>query len=225
MRAGASSSLKLVPLRSICIKDAPRRAFTILRAFHAQQTFPTFIEYSNSNERTVTMSQSIASQSGTFRIGGDIEINRLGFGAMRITGRGIWGEPADKPEAIRTLQRLPDLGVNFIDTANSYGPDVSELLIKEALHPYGDILVATKAGLTREGPDRWTPKGDPKYLIDEAHKSLRQLGVDQIGLWQQLGRGIVCARLTGLRKCCNRRQKRRHFLPGMTISRAESCNL
>lgn len=164
--------------------NAPPRAFTILRAFRAQQTFPTFIEYSNSNERTVTMSQSIASQSGKFRIGGDIEINRLGFGAMRITGRGIWGEPADKPEAIRTLQRLPELGVNFIDTANSYGPDVSELLIKEALHPYGNILVATKAGLTREGPDRWTPKADPKYLIDEAHKSLRQLGVDQIGLWQ-----------------------------------------
>lgn len=130
------------------------------------------------------MSQSIASQSGTFRIGGDIEINRLGFGAMRITGRGIWGEPADKPEAIRTLQRLPELGVNFIDTADSYGPDVSERLIKQALHPYGNILVATKGGLTREGPDRWTPKGDPKYLIDEAHKSLRQLGVDQIGLWQ-----------------------------------------
>ncbi|QND52853.1 aldo/keto reductase [Phyllobacterium sp. 628] len=130
------------------------------------------------------MSQSTASQSGTFKIGGDIQINRLGFGAMRITGRGIWGEPADRAEAIRTLQRLPELGVNFIDTADSYGPDVSEQLIREALHPYGNILVATKAGLTRSGPDRWAPDGRPDYLIQQAHKSLDKLGVKQIGLWQ-----------------------------------------
>ena len=125
-----------------------------------------------------------AAKSGTFGIGGDIQINRLGFGAMRITGRGIWGEPADRPEAIRTLKRLPELGVNFIDTADSYGPDVSELLIREALNPYGDILVATKGGLTRTGPEQWIPLGRPEYLIQEAHKSLRRLGVGQIGLWQ-----------------------------------------
>ena len=130
------------------------------------------------------MSISNAASSGQFSIGGDIRINRLGFGAMRLTGRGIWGDPADRPEAIRTLKRLPALGVNFIDTADAYGPDVSERLIREALHPYGGMLVATKGGLTRTGPDQWTPLGRPEYLIQQAHKSCRQLGVEQIGLWQ-----------------------------------------
>ena len=130
------------------------------------------------------MSKSNAALSGTFRIGGDIEINRLGFGAMRITGPGIWGEPADRAEAIRTLKRLPELGVNFIDTANSYGPNVSEELIREALHPYRGMLIATKAGLARTGPNLWTPLGRPEYLIQQAYTSCRRLGVEQIGLWQ-----------------------------------------
>ena len=130
------------------------------------------------------MSDLNAAKSGTFKIGGDAEVHRLGYGAMRITGRGIWGEPADRAEAIRTLKRLPELGINFIDTADSYGPDVSEKLIREALHPYGDILVATKGGFARTGPDQWIPLGRPEYLIQQAHKSLRQLGVEQIGLWQ-----------------------------------------
>jgi aryl-alcohol dehydrogenase-like predicted oxidoreductase len=131
------------------------------------------------------MSDYNAAKSGTFKLGGDIEINRLGFGAMRITGQGIWGEPADRDESIRTLKRLPDLGVNFIDTADSYGPDVSERLIKEALHPYGKkTVIATKAGLTRQGPNQWLPVGRPEYLIQQAHKSLRNLGVEQIDLWQ-----------------------------------------
>jgi pyridoxine 4-dehydrogenase len=125
-----------------------------------------------------------ANKSGQFKIGGEIRINRLGFGAMRITGRGIWGEPADRPEAIRTLKRLPALGVNFIDTADAYGPDVSEPLIREALHPYGDLLVATKGGHARTGPDQWIPLGRPEYLIQQAIKSCHQLGVEQIGLWQ-----------------------------------------
>jgi aryl-alcohol dehydrogenase-like predicted oxidoreductase len=125
-----------------------------------------------------------AAESGTFKIGGDIEINRLGFGAMRLTGPGIWGEPTDRAEAIRVLKRLPELGVNFIDTANSYGPEVSENLIHEALHPYSGILVATKGGLTRPGPDQWVPLGRPDYLIAEAKSSRRRLGVDRIGLWQ-----------------------------------------
>jgi len=103
---------------------------------------------------------------------------------MRITGRGIWGEPQDRAEALRVLKRLPQLGVNFIDTADSYGPGVSERLIREALAPYPNMLVATKAGLTRKGPDRWTTKGDPDYLIGQARASLKTLGVEQIGLWQ-----------------------------------------
>ncbi|QKK16876.1 aldo/keto reductase [Rhizobium indicum] len=131
------------------------------------------------------MSSYNAAKSGTFKIGGDIEINRLGFGAMRVTGKGIWGEPSDHAESIRTLKRLPELGVNFIDTADSYGPDVSEWLIKEALHPYGGkSVIATKGGLTRHGPDIWLPVGRPEYLIQQAHKSLRNLGVEQIDLWQ-----------------------------------------
>jgi pyridoxine 4-dehydrogenase len=130
------------------------------------------------------MSALDAKKSGTFNIGGDIRINRLGFGAMRITGKGIWGEPADRAEAIRTLKRLPELGVNFVDTADSYGPDISEDLIREALHPYPGMLIATKGGLTRTGPDVWVPVGRPEYLIQQAHKSLRNLGVEQIGLWQ-----------------------------------------
>jgi len=125
-----------------------------------------------------------AAQSGNFSIGGDIEVHRLGFGAMRITGDGIWGEPKDRAEALRTLRRLPELGVNFVDTADSYGPDVSEKLIHEALHPFKGVLVATKAGLERPRAGVWTPNGRPDYLIKEAHKSLKQLGVAQIGLWQ-----------------------------------------
>jgi len=125
-----------------------------------------------------------AASAGSFRIGGDIEVNRLGYGAMRITGRGIWGEPPDRAEALRTLKRLPELGVNFVDTADSYGPDVSEILVREALHPYRGMLIATKGGFARTGPDQWVPLGRPEYLIQQIHKSLRNLGVEQIGLWQ-----------------------------------------
>jgi aryl-alcohol dehydrogenase-like predicted oxidoreductase len=130
------------------------------------------------------MSRFDAGKSGSFKIGGDVEVHRLGFGAMRITGDGIWGEPKDRAEAIRTLKRLPEIGVNFVDTADSYGPDVSEKLIREALHPYKGMLVATKGGLERPGPNSWVPNGRPDYLVGEVHKSLKQLGVEQIGLWQ-----------------------------------------
>jgi len=125
-----------------------------------------------------------AAKSGTFRIAPDLEVNRLGFGAMRLTGTGIWGPPADRAEAVRTLRRLPQLGVNFIDTADSYGPNVSENLIREALHPYKDVFVATKAGLARTGPDQWTPLGRPEYLIQQAYSSCQRLGVERIDLWQ-----------------------------------------
>ncbi|CAM5770860.1 oxidoreductase [Labrys miyagiensis] len=130
------------------------------------------------------MSDLNAAKSGSFTIGGDLPVHRLGFGAMRITGRGIWGPPADRAESIRTLKRLPEIGVDFIDTANSYGPDVSEELIHEALHPYKGLVIATKAGLTRSGPDIWTPNGRPDYLKAEAKRSLKKLGVERIDLWQ-----------------------------------------
>jgi len=129
------------------------------------------------------MSSIDASASGQFKIG-DITINRLGYGAMRLTGPGVWGAPSDRNAALATLRRLPEIGVNFIDTADSYGPDVSEELIREALHPYEGLLVATKAGLTRQGPERWTPNGRPSYLIAQAKGSLRKLGIEQIHLWQ-----------------------------------------
>lgn len=127
----------------------------------------------------------MATISTTFNIGGEFNVNRLGYGAMRITGQGIWGEPADRDEALRTLRKLPELGVNFIDTADSYGPNVSEELIREALHPYGkEMLVATKGGLARTGPNQWVPLGRAEYLIQQAHTSLRRLGLERIGLWQ-----------------------------------------
>jgi aryl-alcohol dehydrogenase-like predicted oxidoreductase len=130
------------------------------------------------------MTKLDARKSGSFKVGGEIEIHRLGFGAMRITGKGIWGPPADNPEAIRTLKRLPELGIDFVDTADSYGPDVSEQLIREALHPYRGMLIATKAGFQRPGPSVWEMDGRPEWLRKEALKSCKQLGVEQIGLWQ-----------------------------------------
>ena len=125
-----------------------------------------------------------ASESDSFRIGGEIEVHRLGFGAMRLTGPGIWGPPVDRAEAIRSLKRVPDLGINFIDTADSYGPHVSEQLIREALHPYNGILIATKAGLRRPSPGQWERDGRPEYLRQQAIKSRERLGLEQIGLWQ-----------------------------------------
>ncbi|GAA0562677.1 aldo/keto reductase [Rhizomicrobium electricum] len=125
-----------------------------------------------------------AAKSGTFKIGGEREIVRLGFGAMRITGKGIWGDPADPEEARRTLRRVPELGIDFIDTADSYGPAVSEDLIREALRPYGKVMVATKGGLVRPGPDVWNVLGRPDFLIQQAHLSRRRLGVERIDLWQ-----------------------------------------
>src|SRR5271168_2177309 len=126
-----------------------------------------------------------AKASGTFVIGGDLTVNRLGYGAMRITGDGIWGEPKDADGARRVLKRTVELGVNFIDTADAYGPDVSERLIGEALVPYAKgVVVATKAGLTRQGPDKWLPVGRPEYLTQQVEMSLRRLKVERIDLWQ-----------------------------------------
>jgi aryl-alcohol dehydrogenase-like predicted oxidoreductase len=125
-----------------------------------------------------------ASASGTFKLAGEVDITRLGYGAMRITGPGIWGPPDDPAEALRVLESLPESGIDFVDTADSYGPEVSEQLIREALHPYKHVLVATKAGLRRPGPDQWQPDGRPEYLRERALRSLKNLGVEQIGLWQ-----------------------------------------
>lgn len=130
------------------------------------------------------MSTINASASGQFTIGNDLTVNRLGFGAMRLTGPGIWGEPANRQEALLTLKRLPELGVNFVDTADSYGPEVSENLIHEALAPYNGIVVATKGGLVRHGPDSWVPVGRPEYLRQCVLMSLRRLGVERLDLWQ-----------------------------------------
>ena len=121
----------------------------------------------------------------TYAIGGELPVNRLGYGAMQITGPGVWGPPRDHAEAIRVLRRAVELGVNLIDTADSYGPYVSEELIKEALHPYtDDLVIATKAGLVRTGPNVWLPVGRPEYLRQQAEMSLRRLGVERIDLFQ-----------------------------------------
>ena len=129
------------------------------------------------------MSSVDARASGQFKVGGTT-INRLGYGAMRLTGPGVWGPPPDRTAALATLRRLPEIGINFIDTADSYGPDVSEELIREALHPYDGLLIATKAGLTRPGPNQWKPDGRPAHLIEQAKGSIRKLGVEQLHLWQ-----------------------------------------
>ena len=123
--------------------------------------------------------------SGTFTLGGDLPVHRLGYGAMQLTGKGIWGAPADRDECIRVLRRAVEVGVDFIDTADSYGPYVSEELIREALHPYADgLVIATKAGLVRTGPGEWHPVGRPMYLRQEVEMSLRRLGLERIDLFQ-----------------------------------------
>jgi aryl-alcohol dehydrogenase-like predicted oxidoreductase len=125
-----------------------------------------------------------ATSAGRFKIGGDLEVTRLGYGAMRITGEGIWGPPEDHDAAIAVLKRLPELGVDFIDTADAYGPEDSENLIYEALHPFDGIHVATKGGFTRHGPNVWAEVGRPEYLRQCCLMSMRRLGVETIDLWQ-----------------------------------------
>ena len=126
----------------------------------------------------------LATSAGSFKIGGDLEVTRLGYGAMRITGEGIWGPPEDRNAAIAVLNRLPELGIDFIDTADAYGPEDSENLIHEALHPFNGIHVATKGGFTRHGPNSWAEVGRPEYLRQCCLMSMRRLGVETIDLWQ-----------------------------------------
>jgi pyridoxine 4-dehydrogenase len=125
-----------------------------------------------------------AAAAGTITIGGDLTVNRMGFGAMRLTGKGIWGPPKHPAQAVRVLQRAVELGVNFFDTAAAYGPHVAEELIAEALYPYPGLVIATKGGFERPGPDRWVENGRPEYLRDQLEGSLRRLRVERIDLWQ-----------------------------------------
>jgi aryl-alcohol dehydrogenase-like predicted oxidoreductase len=154
-----------------------------------------------------------AQKSGTFALGGDLWVYRLGFGAMQLTGPGVWGEPANRAEALATLRRTVELGINLIDTADSYGPYVSEELIREALHPYpAGLVIATKAGLLRTGPNKWTPLGRPEYLRQECEMSLRRLKVERIDLFQlhRIDSTVPAADQFGLLKDLQTEGKVRH---------------
>jgi aryl-alcohol dehydrogenase-like predicted oxidoreductase len=149
----------------------------------------------------------------TFLLGGDLSVNRLGFGAMRLTGEGVWGWPADRENAKKVLRRAVDLGVNFIDTADAYGPEVSELLIAEALHPYPKgLVIATKGGLTRSGPGAWTPNGRPEYLAQCVDKSLKRLKLERIDLYQlhRVDRKVPVEESLGALKAAQAAGKIRH---------------
>ena len=135
--------------------------------------------------KAMQLEHGLAEKAGEFSIGGDLRVARLGYGAMRITGKGIWGEPVDRAEAIRVLRRAVELGIDFIDTADSYGPHVSEEIIAEALHPYpAGLVIATKGGFERPGPDRWVENGKPEHLKAACEGSLRRLRLDRIDLYQ-----------------------------------------
>ena len=163
---------------------------------------------------TTTTTDLPAHASGTFKIGGKLPVYRLGFGAMRITGEGVWGPPDDHDESIRVLKRVPELGINLIDTADAYGPETSEDLIREALHPYDDgLVIATKAGLTRQGPGKWLPVGRPEYLRQCCEMSLRRLKVDAIDLYQlhRIDENVPAEDQFGLFKELQDEGKIRHF--------------
>jgi len=138
-----------------------------------------------STSATQSSTERPAAKAGDFVMGGDLRVHRLGFGAMRITGKGIWGEPKDRAESVRVLRKAIELGINFIDTADSYGPSVSEEIIAEALYPYpAELVIATKAGLERPGPDEWVPNGKPEHLRKACEGSLRRLRLERIDLYQ-----------------------------------------
>jgi aryl-alcohol dehydrogenase-like predicted oxidoreductase len=132
-----------------------------------------------------TTARPLAAAAGSLTLGGDLTVNRMGFGAMRLTGKGVWGQPGDRQEAVRVLRRALELGVNFVDTADSYGPAVSEQIIADALYPYPEgLVIGTKAGFERPGPGRWVTNGRPGYLRRQLEGSLRRLRVERIDLWQ-----------------------------------------
>lgn len=157
---------------------------------------------------------ALATASGTFRLGGDLPVVRLGYGSMQLTGPGVWGDPADPDEAVRVLRRAVELGVDFIDTADSYGPFVAELLIRKALHPYPDgLVIATKAGFTRAGPGDWRELARPEYLRQQCELSLRHLGLDRIDLFQlhRIDRSVPLADQLGELSLLQREGKIRHI--------------
>jgi pyridoxine 4-dehydrogenase len=167
-----------------------------------------------------------AAASGTLTLGGDLRVTRLGFGAMRITGKGIWGPPADPAESVRVLRRAVELGVDLIDTADSYGPYVSEDLIREALHPYDGLTIATKGGLTRSGPDEWAPVGRPEYLRQCVEMSLRRLGVERIDLYQlhRIDPQVPVADQLGVLKDLQSEGKLRHLgLSEVTVAELDAA--
>jgi len=132
-----------------------------------------------------TTTENLAAPSGTFALGGDLPVVRLGYGTMQLPGEGVWGPPRDRESALAVLRRAVEIGITLFDTADSYGPEVAEELLREALHPYADdVVIATKAGLTRQGPGRWTPVGRPEYLRQQCELSLRRLGLERIDLFQ-----------------------------------------
>jgi pyridoxine 4-dehydrogenase len=175
----------------------------------------------------MAVTKADASAAGTFLLGGDLPVHRMGFGAMRITGKGIWGPPEDRDEAIRVLRRTLTLGVNLIDTADSYGPYVSEELIAEALHPYPEgLVIATKAGLVRPGPDQWTSNGRPEHLRRALDGSLRRLRVERIDLYQlhRIDPAVPADEQLGMMEELQREGKFRHFgLSETTVDEIEAA--
>jgi pyridoxine 4-dehydrogenase len=169
----------------------------------------------------------LADRSGSFALGGDLPVNRLGFGSMQLTGPGVWGDPKDPDEAVRVLQRAVELGVTLIDTADSYGPFVAEQLIKKALHPYpAGVVIATKAGLTRSGPNIWRPVGRPEYLRQQAELSLRHLGLERIDLFQlhRIDAKVPVAEQVGELARLQEEGKIRHIGPSeVTIEQVEEA--
>ncbi|PZF80792.1 aldo/keto reductase [Jiangella anatolica] len=168
-----------------------------------------------------------AARSGTFALGGDLPVVRLGFGSMQLPGPGVWGDSPDPDGAVRVLRRAAELGVTFVDTADSYGPFTAELLIKRALHPYPDgLVIATKAGFTRQGPNRWKPLGRPEYLRQQAELSLRHLGLERIDLFQlhRIDRNVPLADQIGELKALQDEGKIRHLgLSEVTVEQLEAA--
>lgn len=175
----------------------------------------------------LSAAETMAAKSSTFQLGGDLSINRLGFGAMQITGKGVWGWPEDRENALKVLKRAVELGVNFIDTADAYGPEVSELEIAQALHPYPEnLVIATKGGLTRSGPGKWDTNGKPEYLLSCIDNSLKRLKLYHIDLYQlhRIDKKVPVEESLGALKSAQNSGKIRHIgLSEVTVEQIEQA--